>query len=171
MPSKIDHNRLLWYGILLLAGGLVFTATGGVLTGSEGHWLGDWQHKAFRMLCHQDPARSFHLAGRPMAVCSRCYGIYVGFAVFWLAIPLLGSSVGSVRHYLKPLLVVTVLLNVTDVVGNVLGFWENTVFPRFTLGSLMSMAAVLLLADEFVKINTKQERDVYGLDRTIQPGN
>jgi uncharacterized membrane protein len=33
----------------------------------------------FSPVCHQIPNRSFHLAGHPLAVCSRCTGIYLGF--------------------------------------------------------------------------------------------
>ncbi len=32
----------------------------------------------FRPICHQDPARSFWLAGVPLPVCARCFGIYLG---------------------------------------------------------------------------------------------
>lgn len=28
-------------------------------------------------VCHQIPVRSFHLAGRPLAVCGRCTGLYL----------------------------------------------------------------------------------------------
>ncbi len=33
----------------------------------------------FSPICHQNPDRSFHLMGHPLAVCSRCSGIYIGF--------------------------------------------------------------------------------------------
>jgi uncharacterized membrane protein len=29
-------------------------------------------------MCHQQPARSFQIAGRPMPVCARCAGLYAG---------------------------------------------------------------------------------------------
>jgi uncharacterized membrane protein len=34
-----------------------------------------------RIICHQIPARSFHLWATPMPVCARCTGIYLGAAV------------------------------------------------------------------------------------------
>jgi len=33
------------------------------------------------VVCHQRPARSFHLAAVPLPVCARCTGIYVGAAL------------------------------------------------------------------------------------------
>ncbi len=32
--------------------------------------------------CHQQPDRSFWLLGYPMALCSRCLGVYLGFFVY-----------------------------------------------------------------------------------------
>lgn len=37
------------------------------------------------VVCHQIPARSFHLWGRQMPVCARCLGIYAGAALVALA--------------------------------------------------------------------------------------
>src|SRR4051794_18581951 len=33
----------------------------------------------FSRICHQDPLRSWHLFGEPLAVCVRCTSIYCGF--------------------------------------------------------------------------------------------
>src|SRR5262249_46137120 len=38
-------------------------------------------YRTFSFVCHQIPERSFKLAGYQLAVCSRCTGIYMGFAV------------------------------------------------------------------------------------------
>jgi len=43
----------------------------------------------FSPICHQDPGRSFHLMGHPLAVCSRCTGIYIGFLLGALVYPFL----------------------------------------------------------------------------------
>ena len=37
----------------------------------------------FAPVCHQNPVRSFHVMGKPLAVCARCSGIYIGF---WLGV-------------------------------------------------------------------------------------
>ncbi len=33
-------------------------------------------YQAAGLVCHQRPERSFHLAGVPLAVCARCFGLY-----------------------------------------------------------------------------------------------
>jgi uncharacterized membrane protein len=35
-------------------------------------------YAASHLVCHQIPARTFHLAAGPMAVCARCLGLYLG---------------------------------------------------------------------------------------------
>jgi uncharacterized membrane protein len=41
----------------------------------------------FSGICHQDPTRSWHVAGEPLAVCIRCTSIYFAFAAsLWLGL-------------------------------------------------------------------------------------
>jgi uncharacterized membrane protein len=41
----------------------------------------------FSGVCHQIPERSFHFWGEPLAVCSRCSGVYAGFLIGALLLP------------------------------------------------------------------------------------
>jgi len=41
-------------------------------------------YSAGRPFCHQLPARSFCLAGVPLALCARCTGLVLGFWMGWL---------------------------------------------------------------------------------------
>ena len=44
-------------------------------------------YEFFSKICHQDPARSWHIFGEPLPVCIRCASIYCGFAVsLWLGL-------------------------------------------------------------------------------------
>jgi len=46
-----------------------------------------WIYEFFSRICHQDPARSWHVWGKPFAVCIRCTSIYFGFtASLWLGL-------------------------------------------------------------------------------------
>ncbi|MDX1618361.1 MAG: DUF2085 domain-containing protein [Balneolaceae bacterium] len=163
----IKQHIGLYFGVGLLAAGLVAAATGGGLFGSGAPWATDWQHKMFRMLCHQDPYRSFWVNGTPMAVCARCYGVYTGFALFWLGMPLLGY-IGREVPAARQLLLAAVFVNLADVIGNVLGFWQNTLLTRLLLGTLIGITAVLLLAGSFIKKNSQTKGEAYGFDGTSE---
>jgi uncharacterized membrane protein len=43
-------------------------------------------YEAFSIICHQQPARSWHIHGEPLAVCIRCASIYFGFFAGLLAL-------------------------------------------------------------------------------------
>jgi uncharacterized membrane protein len=42
---------------------------------------------AFGRVCHQRPERSFALLGRPLPVCARCFGLYLGLPAGLLILP------------------------------------------------------------------------------------
>ena len=53
-------------------------------------------------ICHQIPERSFHLLGEPLAVCQRCTGLYLGFAlgvVAWPMLPRLAARLAAQPRY------------------------------------------------------------------------
>jgi hypothetical protein len=46
-----------------------------------------WVYDFFSRICHQNPARTWHLGGEPLAVCIRCTSIYFAFAAsLWLGL-------------------------------------------------------------------------------------
>jgi uncharacterized membrane protein len=46
-----------------------------------------WVYEFFSRICHQDPARSWHLSGTQLPVCIRCTSIYFAFtASLWLGL-------------------------------------------------------------------------------------
>jgi len=46
-----------------------------------------WIYDFFSRICHQDPSRSWHVAGEPLAVCIRCTSIYFAFAAaLWIGL-------------------------------------------------------------------------------------
>lgn len=71
---------------------------------------------AFASLCHQMPERTLTILGTPMAVCSRCAGIYAGVALGAL-FPLPHRMLGAARA----ILLTALGLMVADVVTQDLG--------------------------------------------------
>jgi uncharacterized membrane protein len=93
----------------------------------------------FARLCHQDPDRSFVVAGSPVAVCVRCLGIYCG--------AVLGAFLRTGKEAAGRLLAAAFLLNVLDVLLGMLPWHGNLPWPRFLLGLLLgSGAGAVLLA-------------------------
>ena len=100
----------------------------------------------FSIVCHEDPARSFWLAGAPVAVCVRCLGIYLGAA--------LGAGLNSARASRPRLLriVMTVAaLNALDVAAESLSLHGNLPTLRFALGLAMGAALGALVAASVVR--------------------
>jgi uncharacterized membrane protein len=91
----------------------------------------------FSGLCHQDPSRSFQLAGSPIAVCVRCLGIYSGVALS----PLLHIKKEIAQRFFAS----AILLNLLDVATEILHWHGNLPIPRFLLGLLLGSAAGLIL--------------------------
>src|SRR6187455_3000891 len=48
-------------------------------------------YRGFGVFCHQLPERSYFIEGHKLAVCSRCTGLYGGFAITLLLYPLIRS--------------------------------------------------------------------------------
>jgi hypothetical protein len=115
----------------------------------------------FSRLCHQNPARSFLLEGSPVAVCTRCLGIYVGAAAgvglravsrYPMQARFLGLSGQQSRHQPPPAhsslrlewgtlgFAVALLLNGLDVATEALRWHGNQPMFRFVLGLLLGSA-------------------------------
>jgi uncharacterized membrane protein len=111
-------------------------------------------YKTFSFLCHQLPDRSFHLAGHQFAVCSRCTGLYVGFALTTLAYPL----IRPLRTTTTPALIWLILATVPLLVDFSLGYfniWANTHATRFITGALLSSVAVFYIVPGLVEITSR----------------
>ncbi|MBE7471927.1 MAG: DUF2085 domain-containing protein [Anaerolineales bacterium] len=105
-------------------------------------------------VCHQIPARSFHLAGQPLPLCARCTGIYLG-ALLGIVGMILLRRYHSVE-FPPPALLVTLLtftgLMGIDGVNSYLSFfpklphlYEPQNWLRLTTGSLhgLTMSALV----------------------------
>lgn len=92
----------------------------------------------FSPICHQTPSRSFFLFGYPLAVCGRCFGIYVGFFIGVLLYPFVnGFSVESLPKARMFILVSAPI--VFDTVGNFFHLWMTPIIPRFIIGLIWGL--------------------------------
>lgn len=157
-----SSNYTLYLLVLALITAVVISALGGGLFDQHQFWRLQWQHQAFFQLCHQIPERSFWINGQPTAVCSRCLGIYSGFALGWMLLPAIDFL--KIFRFLpvKMILIAAVLINLFDTVGNFIGFWENTLTSRLILGCIMGLAAAVLFSGTFFNKKTKSTGKHYG---------
>jgi len=144
-------NSKLYYFLLIAMAGMVFLALGGGIWGAEqsiGHWTG----VLFQSVCHQDPTRSFSVFGTPMAVNSRCFGIFAGILTGLLLIPVL-SAINFKNKKGLVVLLFAVMLQIIDYSGNLMGYWENTNISRVLLGGLLGLAISISISDFFYNNN------------------
>ena len=111
-------------------------------------------YKTFSFVCHQIPERSFHLTGNKFAVCSRCTGLYSGFAIAVLAYPL----ARSLKKTATPSIVWLILAALPLAIDFSLGYfnvWSNTHASRFSTGALFSAATVFYVLLGLIEIAGK----------------
>ena len=149
-------NRALYAALLAISLSLFTIALGPGLFGDLAISFISWQFKAFHLLCHQDPLRSFFIDGSQMAVCARCIGIYSFFLLGVIIMPLFGLIKKLKFRYYFRFLIGTIILNFIDVLGNLFEFWTNTNVSRLLLGAVFGLSAAVLLTNEFFyKLNTE----------------
>ncbi len=94
--------------------------------------------RAFALVCHQEPARSFSFFGGSVAVCARCLGIYLGATV--------GLLVSIDRRVAWRCLIAAVTLSLFDWIAESAGLHGNWMFSRFLLGFALGMTAAMMIA-------------------------
>jgi uncharacterized membrane protein len=114
-------------------------------------------YKTFSYVCHQIPERSFHVAGHQFAVCSRCTGLYSGFAVATLVYPLARSlkrtdTPRRIWLFLAPLPLVI------DFSLTYFGVWQNNHTTRFATGALLGSVAVFYVLPGLIELSLTVRR-------------
>jgi uncharacterized membrane protein len=114
-------------------------------------------YKTFSYLCHQIPERSFHLDDHPFAVCSRCTGLYAGFAFAALAYPLLRPLKQTDTPRIIWLLLAAALLAIDFTLGY-FSIWQNNHFTRVTTGALLGAVAAFFVLPGAIDLSLKATR-------------
>jgi len=153
-PTRGDRLALaIWALITTIALAVLALIIAAPLTESGNHaWFSSTIYKAFSFVCHQIPERSFHVAGHQFAVCSRCTGLYAGFAFAALIYPL----ARSLKRSDSPRRIWLILAAIPLVIDFVLGYlsiWENTHLSRFLTGALLSSVAVFYVMPGLIDLS------------------
>jgi uncharacterized membrane protein len=143
-----------WTIVTTIALALVAMIVGAPLAQAHGHApFAFTVYKAFSFVCHQIPERSFRLAGHQFAVCSRCTGLYSGFAVAALVYPLARSPKRTDAPRRRWLILAAVPL-VIDFSLTYFGVWANTHLTRFATGALLGAVAVFYVIPGLVELSS-----------------
>lgn len=98
-------------------------------------------YRGFATVCHQMADRSFFIAGKQLAVCARCSGLYAGFVLVLLLYPLIRPLRSTTLPPVKWLFIAAIPTTV-DFFLTFLGIWENTHSSRLLTGMLLGGVTV-----------------------------
>jgi uncharacterized membrane protein len=142
--------------IILWLGAIVWAP---YLRGHSSPWQG-FIYAVFSPVCHQIESRSFLLFGQPLAVCSRCLGIYVGCLAGIGLYPFL-RGFGRLELPRTGVFISLSFPIVIDTVGNFAGLWNTANLARFATGLLwgpiLPFYLITGLADLLLSRSTRKE--------------
>jgi len=151
----VDRRPMMvWATIAILASAVVSLIMAVPLAQSHGHDLFAFTvNRAFSVVCHQLPERSFYLSGHPFAVCARCMGLYSGIAVAACFYPLVRSLERTDSLPTIWLFVAAAPMTI-DVSLDHLDIWHNTHFSRFLTGTLLGAATMFYIVPGLIKLTS-----------------
>lgn len=165
ITTSEQHRAVIVYAALLLLsfGWLAIIFAAPILM-ANGHLLSAMTiYRGLSAICHQIPDRSFHWLGFPLAVCSRCTGIYVGFVIGLMLYPF----ARSLRNQTMPArqwLIAAGLPMLIDFGGGYLGLFKNTFVSRAATGGLLGVAFSVYILTGMISVveewqMTRADRD------------
>jgi len=95
--------------------------------------LAGFLYALFSPTCHQIPSRCFKTFGYPLAVFTRCLGIYAGFLAGTLVYPVIRGFSAPPLPRVKILVCFSAPI-VVDTAGNFLSIWSSSGEARFLTG-------------------------------------
>lgn len=160
MATAVKTTRLVLGLVTALAG--LWTAGTALAPWLTAHdsVLGGWLRLVYRSGCHQITHRCLDLGFGPLAVCSRCAGLYLGgtLALLWTTALLRPAR-------LRPLwLAVVAVPTVLDFAAGQLGLPSLGNWARFALALPLGLLAGLYLGNaliEIVRINTTPGKEEF----------
>lgn len=114
---------IIWIGLIFLAPGLKSCPS----------ILSSIIYTVFSSVCHQNPSRCFMFLGHPLAVCTRCLGIYTGFLFGLFIYPAVRGfksvSLPRIKFFITLFIPVVI-----DTAGNFFCIWSTPGGIRFFFG-------------------------------------
>lgn len=141
-----------WLMITVGTGLVIALIVGAPLLAASGHYgTAVIIYRGFSRVCHQISERSYFIEGHPLAVCARCWGLYLGFAVGAAIYPLmrpLQNTDSPDRVWLLAAATPTAI----DYGLGFFGIWANTHTSRFITASLLGFVSVFYVVPGLIDL-------------------
>jgi uncharacterized membrane protein len=154
-PANQVRSTAPFWGWLIITAGSAFVIAlivGAPLLAASGHYgVAVAIYRGFSRVCHQISERSFFVEGHPLAVCARCWGLYLGFAIGAVIYPLmrpLQNTESPDRVWLLAAVVPTVI----DYGLGFFGILANTHTSRFITASLLGFVSVFYVVPGLIDL-------------------
>ena len=108
-------------------------------------------YRFFSYICHQMPERSLYFDNHPLAVCSRCFGVYLGLLAGLVIYPL-WRRIEEVEPLARIWLFLSLIPIGVDWSLSIFGIWENTHLSRFVTGLILGVACATFIVPALVEI-------------------
>lgn len=105
----------------------------------------------FGYLCHQLSDRSFHIGEEPLAVCSRCFGVYSGLVAGFAIYPL-WRKIDEIEPIPRVWLFLSLIPIGIDWSLTFFGIWQNTQASRLITGLILGIACAAFIVPAIVEI-------------------
>jgi uncharacterized membrane protein len=159
--ESVRRARRAWGAALGCAGALVGLIVAAPLLRAAGAAAAaDALYGGFSIACHQLAERALHVAGEPLAVCARCFGLYAGALAGVAAYPLARTLT---RRDLpaRAWLLAAALPTTVDFALGFFGAWENTHASRFLTASLLGVVTAFYIVPGLVDLSLTPWRQLF----------
>jgi uncharacterized membrane protein len=143
--------KVWWAGVAVVLAWVAVIVAAPVLKSGGAEAVSSPVYHFFSFICHQIPERSLHVDGYPLAVCSRCFGVYVGLLLGFAAYPL-WRRVDEIEAMPRFWLFLSMIPIGVDWALTVFGIWENTHLSRFLTGAILGFACGCYIVPALVEI-------------------
>lgn len=114
---------------------------------------------AFSAVCHQLPDRMMHLGHVPLAVCSRCVGLYTGLFVGATVYPLAHGWDGWLARHTGLALLVALGVPGIDWLAGLAALWESGHVVRLLTGAVFGLIAGYFLSRAAAAIGVRPRNE------------
>ncbi len=108
-------------------------------------WMESWQTALFSHVCHQQIDRSYLIRGIPLAVCTRCTGMYSGLFLGMALFSNFSAFVAHSKRYITLVFLAGFLMLVTDGFANMFSLWQTCDVARSLTGLLWGITIGMLM--------------------------